>query len=235
MKLEHDEDSLLLSFYFLHLCPTTTYKKHFRTAQHHHDHQASLNLPRHHHHWRLPRTHHRIQIHFLLFFRSTHSNHTCILIGTGLWTLAHGFTIGKARLKYANLAKKDGEPNVDERYLLPNLYAQGTSKHVRAFNCIQRSHQQIFETFTTVVLSGIMGCISFPICTALSTFTYAIGRYQLSKGYAEAAEESSGGGPDASKRYKYPLAKFMWYGFLCNVMLGMGSCGLIIGGMKTFG
>lgn len=157
----------------------------------------------------------------------------CILIGTGLWTLAHGFTIGKARLKYANLAKKDGEPNVDERYLLPNLYAQGTSKHVRAFNCIQRSHQQIFETFTTVVLSGIMGSITFPICTALSTFTYAIGRYQLSKGYAEAAEES--GGADASKRYKYPLAKFMWYGFLCNVMLGMGSCGLMIGGMKTFG
>ncbi|KAK1739164.1 hypothetical protein QTG54_010480 [Skeletonema marinoi] len=155
----------------------------------------------------------------------------CILIGTGLWTLAHGFTVGKARIKYATLAKKDGETNVDERYLLPNLYAQGTSKHVRAFNCIQRSHQQIFETYTTVVLSGVMGAISFPICTAVSTFVYAVGRYQLSTGYAEAAEE----GGDASKRYKYPLAKFMWYGFLCNVLLGMGSCGLIVGGKKTVG
>ena len=139
--------------------------------------------------------------------------------------------MGKARIKYAALAKKDGETNVDERYLLPNLYAQGTSKHVRAFNCIQRSHQQIFETYTTVVLSGVMGAISFPICTAVSTFVYAVGRYQLSTGYAEAAEE----GGDASKRYKYPLAKFMWYGFLCNVLLGMGSCGLIVGGKKTVG
>eukprot|EP00574_Skeletonema_japonicum_P014643 CAMPEP_0201714214 /NCGR_PEP_ID=MMETSP0593-20130828/796_1 /ASSEMBLY_ACC=CAM_ASM_000672 /TAXON_ID=267983 /ORGANISM="Skeletonema japonicum, Strain CCMP2506" /LENGTH=200 /DNA_ID=CAMNT_0048203479 /DNA_START=91 /DNA_END=693 /DNA_ORIENTATION=+ len=155
----------------------------------------------------------------------------CILIGTGLWTLAHGFTIGKARIKYAALAKKDGEPNVDERYLLPNLYAQGTSKHAKAFNCIQRSHQHIFETFTTATLSGIMGAISFPICTAVSTLMYAVGRYQLSKGYAEAGAEE--GGADASKRYKYPMAKFMWYGFLGNVLLGMGSCGLIIGGKKT--
>jgi len=155
-----------------------------------------------------------------------------ILIGTGFWTLAHGFTVGKARSKYAELAKKDGEPNVDERYLLPNLYAQGTSKHAKAFNCIQRSHQQIFETFTTVTLSGIMGAISFPICTAVSTLMYAVGRYQLSKGYAEAGSEGSG---DASKRYKYPLAKYMWYGFLGNVLLGMGSCGLIISGKKRVG
>ncbi len=151
-----------------------------------------------------------------------------ILIGTGFWTLAHGFTVGKARAKYAELAKKDGEENVEERYLLPNLYAQGTSKHAKAFNCIQRSHQQIFETFTTVTLSGIMASISFPICTAVSTLMYAVGRYQLSKGYAEAEG-------DASKRYKYPLAKYMWYGFLGNVLLGMGSCGLIISGKKTLG
>ena len=42
-----------------------------------------------------------------------------ILIGTGFWTLAHGFKVGKARTKYAELAKKDGEKDVDERFLLP--------------------------------------------------------------------------------------------------------------------
>ena len=42
-----------------------------------------------------------------------------VLIGTGFWTLMHGFKVGKARTKYAELAKKDGEENVDERYLLP--------------------------------------------------------------------------------------------------------------------
>lgn len=136
-------------------------------------------------------------------------------------------------MKYAELAKKDGEKNVDERYLLPNLYAQGTSKHAKAFNCIQRSHQHIFETFTTAVLSGMIGSISFPICTSISTLLYAVGRYQLSKGYAACAGVEEGG--DASKRYKYPMAKFMWYGFLGNVLLGMGSCGLIISGKKTVG
>ena len=32
-----------------------------------------------------------------------------ILIGTGFWTLTHGFQVGKARSKYSELAKKDGE------------------------------------------------------------------------------------------------------------------------------
>ena len=150
-----------------------------------------------------------------------------ILLGTGFWALMHGFAVGAARAKYAELARKDGEKDVDERYLLPNLYAQGTSKHVRAFNCMQRSHQQIFETFTTAVLSGVVGCITFPVCTALSTFLYAVGRYHLSKGYADAEGE-------AGKRYQYPLAMYMWYGFLGNMLLGMGSCALmIVGGMKT--
>ena len=42
-----------------------------------------------------------------------------ILIGTGFWALAHGMKVGKARTKYAELAKKDGEKDVDERYMLP--------------------------------------------------------------------------------------------------------------------
>lgn len=42
-----------------------------------------------------------------------------IIIGTGFWTLIHGFKVGKARTKYAELAKMDGEQYVDERYMLP--------------------------------------------------------------------------------------------------------------------
>ncbi|KAL7524152.1 hypothetical protein ACHAXR_000453 [Thalassiosira sp. AJA248-18] len=149
-----------------------------------------------------------------------------ILIGTGFWTLAHGMKVGKARTKYSELAKKDGEKDVDERYMLPNLYAQGTSKHVRAFNCIQRSHQHIFETFTTAVIGGLAGAVTFPISTSISTLMYAVGRYYLSNGYANADG-------DASKRYTPPLARFMWYGFLGNITLGMASCALIISGKKT--
>ena len=54
-----------------------------------------------------------------------------------------------------------------------------------------------------------------------------VGRYYLSKGYAECEG-------DATARYKYPVAKFMWYGFLGNVALGVASCALIISGKKTF-
>ncbi len=86
-----------------------------------------------------------------------------------------GFTVGQARNMYAELARKDGEEDVDERYLLPNLYAQGTSKHARAFNCVQRSHQHIFETYTQAVLGGLAGMISLPVTTAISSLMYAIG------------------------------------------------------------
>ncbi|KAL9181815.1 hypothetical protein ACHAXT_012158 [Thalassiosira profunda] len=132
------------------------------------------------------------------------------------------------RLTLSLLASTSSQ-DVDERFAYPNLYAQGTSKHVRAFNCVQRSHQQIYETFTTAVVSGLAASLTFPLCSAASTLTYAVGRYYLSKGYAEAAEE----GGDASKRYKYPLAKYMWFGYLGNIALGMASCVMIVSGKKA--
>lgn len=58
-----------------------------------------------------------------------------ILIGMGFWSVAHGMSVSQARTKYMELAKKDGEKDVEERYGFPNLYAQGTSKHVR--ECLQ--------------------------------------------------------------------------------------------------
>ena len=43
---------------------------------------------------------------------------------TYLWALIYGMSVGKARLEYAELAQKDGEKDVEERYKLPNLYAR---------------------------------------------------------------------------------------------------------------
>jgi len=140
-----------------------------------------------------------------------------ILIGTGFWTFAHGMKVGAARKKYQELAKKDGETDVEERYALPNLYAQGTSKHARAFNCVQRSHQHIFETLNQVILTGLIGAVNFPISTAVSTLVYAIGRYSLSNAYADAEG-------DPSKRYSHPLARYMWFGFLGNTLIAVLSC-----------
>lgn len=113
--------------------------------------------------------------------------------------------------------------------LYSNLYAQGTSPHARAFNCIQRSHQHIFETFGLAAISGYVGSLVFPITTGMSTLIYSVGRYYLSKGYAECCEDG-----DPSKRYKYPLARGTWYGLLGNVLLGMGACALVACGKKKF-
>jgi hypothetical protein len=141
-----------------------------------------------------------------------------ILIGTGFWSLAYGMVVGKARAKAIEDAKADGEKDVEERYGLPNLYAQGTSKHALTYNAVQRSHQHIFETFGTVVLTAMVGAFSFPISTALSTLTYAVGRVAFSNAYAK----SEG---DASKRYSSSkLSKYMWYGIMGNIFLGACSC-----------
>ena len=75
-----------------------------------------------------------------------------VLLGVGFFALVHGMGVGAARRKYTELAKKDGEKDTEERYGLPNLYVDGNTKHARAFNAIQRSHQHIFETFPSVIL-----------------------------------------------------------------------------------
>jgi hypothetical protein len=144
-----------------------------------------------------------------------------IFMGVGFWGLTHGMEVGKARAKYMELAKKDGEKDVEERYGLPNLYAQGTSKHARAFNAIQRSHQHIFETYSAAAIMGCSAALSFPVTAALMTLTYAIGRISLSQGYANCEG-------DASKRYSSKFAVLMWYGFIGNALLGAASCIKII-------
>jgi hypothetical protein len=148
-----------------------------------------------------------------------------ILIGVGFFSLVHGFAVGSARKKYMDLAKQDGEKDTEERYGLPNLYAQGTSKHARAFNGVQRSHQHIMETYTSVCIAGLMGAYNFPIVTAVSTLVFAVGRVALTKGYA--ATEG-----DASKRYSSPLAFFMWYGLVLNFFLGFLSAGMTLSTVK---
>lgn len=140
-----------------------------------------------------------------------------ILSGMSFWVLLHGFlVVNTARSKYTKQAKTDGEKDVEERYGYPNLYAQGTSKNVRAFNCVQRSHQHIFETFPQICLMSMVGAVYYPITTAATLTSYCIGRYTMSQGYAN-------GDGDASKRYSSALAMFNWYGFLSTLVVAAVS------------
>jgi glutathione S-transferase len=146
-----------------------------------------------------------------------------VLMTTGLWIISYGMKVGQARKKAIDQAKKDGEENVIERYGLPNLYAQGTSKNAIQFNCVQRSHQQCFEHYTQAVVTGLMGAVSYPLLTAGSSLLYFVGRRAFSTGYATG---------DPKNRYGSALAKYMWYGLLMNHMLGMFSCANWVVGKK---
>lgn len=139
-----------------------------------------------------------------------------VLLGVGFFALVHGMEVGKARKRYMELAKKDGEKDAEERYSLPNLYVDGNTKNARAFNAFQRSHQHIFETLPTAMLGGLVAAYQFPICAAVSTSLFAVGRIVQCLNYAK----SEG---DASKRYDNPIARYMWYGLLCNILLGFAS------------
>jgi MAPEG family len=149
-----------------------------------------------------------------------------ILIGTGFWMTMHGMAVGQARKKYMELAKKGGEKDVEERYDLPNLYAQGTSQHARAFNCAQRSHQHIFETWTQCVVASAVSVVNFPITTAVLTLLYSVGRMSLTNDYYKAEG-------DASKRYAHKFVSMnTWYGLIGLYVLGMISSVKMIAGEK---
>jgi hypothetical protein len=148
-----------------------------------------------------------------------------ILTGIGFWALTFGFKVGEARAKFKKLAAADGEANVEERYGLPNLYVDGNTKAARAFNCAQRAHQHIFETLPSVMLTGMMGALQYPITTAISTLMYAVGRIQLSNSYYN-------GEGDVTKRYESSLAFLTWYGLLMNFMLSFLSCANMVAGGK---
>jgi MAPEG family len=136
-----------------------------------------------------------------------------ILVGTGFWAMMHGFKVGEARKKYMALAKADGEVDAETRYDLPNMYVDGKSKHAKAFNCVQRSHQHIFETFGQLCTSSLIAWMSYPIASAVTTLSYSIGRYYLSTDYAKCEGEPS-------KRYSNQLAMLTWYGLLSTSVLG---------------
>jgi hypothetical protein len=148
-----------------------------------------------------------------------------LLIATGFWITAYGMNVASARKKAIEAAKKDGEQDVELRYGFPNLYAQGTSKHARIFNCVQRSHQHILESFTQVSIAALAGAVYFPICSAVATLLWLIGRVAFSNCYAN--KEG-----DPAKRYSSPFSRLIYYGMMILYLLGFFSCVNMIAGKK---
>ena len=135
-----------------------------------------------------------------------------LLLTTGacFWLTLHGFSVGSARSKYMELARKDGEKDVDARYSLPNLYVDGPSKHARAFNCVQRSHQQAFETLPQLLFFTATAALAYPLAAAANVALWLVGRVTWTAGYAQ-----SGGDP--AKRYDHPLAFLIFASYMAQV------------------
>ncbi|KAG7340400.1 MAPEG family protein [Nitzschia inconspicua] len=147
-----------------------------------------------------------------------------IILGfTYIWVLMLGMKVSQARNKYLKLAEKDGEKDVQERYAYPNLYAQGTTKNVRAFNCVQRSHQQVLETFTGYIMTALFAGLEFPITASIFCTLWLYSRSLWVSSYAE----SEG---DPSKRYDKPFSSFFWNAMLVLWMTcNMSAVSMLLG------
>ena len=134
-----------------------------------------------------------------------------VLSGISLWLISHSLSIGRSRLKYMELASKDGEAHVKERYGLPNLYVEGVSKHARAFNCVQRSHQQTLESFPQFLFFSISASLCFPLTSTITCALWWYARVVWTNGYAK----SEG---DPAQRYSHPFSRFIWTGLLVQFL-----------------
>lgn len=150
-----------------------------------------------------------------------------VVVISYLWVLSVGMSVGFKRYKYKELAKKDGEKDVDARYLLPNLYAQGTSKHVKAFNCVQRSHQQILETLPGYLITVLISGLEFPVTTFLAAVVWLVSRMVWVKGYAA----SMG---DPSQRYSHALSRLFWFSKLTLFFTTLMVALQLVVGRKIF-
>lgn len=138
------------------------------------------------------------------------------LTAFNFWTVTYGMTVGRARKKYREMAEKDGEKDTYQRYNLPNLYVDGNTKPARAFNCVQRSHQQMIESLTQLNVAAILSAFSYPLVASFLTVLHFASRTVWCKCYADSEGEPG-------NRYNHPLSKHIWTSLLGLLILSFLS------------
>jgi uncharacterized MAPEG superfamily protein len=102
------------------------------------------------------------------------------LISTGLVLIVLGLKVANARkVAIAAAAKKGDDKDAEARYSYPKMYAEGFSEDAKAFNCVQRGHQQAFETYTQFVIMSIVGGIKFPVITTGAGLMWCFARLKV--------------------------------------------------------
>eukprot|EP01123_Difflugia_compressa_P007151 TRINITY_DN196_c0_g1_i1.p1 TRINITY_DN196_c0_g1~~TRINITY_DN196_c0_g1_i1.p1 ORF type:complete len:171 (+),score=17.86 TRINITY_DN196_c0_g1_i1:62-514(+) len=80
---------------------------------------------------------------------------------------------------------------------LPYLYADRADAErdpqKKRFNCLQRGHQNLLESYTTQLLLLLIGGIKHPLISAVLGIVYCIGAYSFAVGYEKGPEKRYSG------------------------------------------
>jgi glutathione S-transferase len=117
-----------------------------------------------------------------------------------LWTrLTHNSALFTPLDHHLHTQVMKARKDCDVHY--PNLYATpGYHKMADKFNRVQRGHQSMFETFTSMTVMGLIGGIKHPIAAAIAGVAYNLGCVLYMMGYADTSVDvdtarHSKGGP----------------------------------------
>ena len=123
--------------------------------------------------------------------------------------LTLGFKVAAARKLYTDKALKDGDKDAEARYAYPKLYAEGFSDPAKAFNCVQRAHQQALETYPQFLALSLVGGVQYPLTCAVGGALWVWARWVWAEGYATG---------DPSKRYGHVVSRGIWTGLLVQII-----------------
>ena len=65
----------------------------------------------------------------------------------------------------------------------PTLYLDSSDKNAKAYNCVQRAHQNSLENLSSFYALLFVAGIRFPIAAAASAAIYNLGRIMYFRGY----------------------------------------------------
>jgi glutathione S-transferase len=71
----------------------------------------------------------------------------------------------------------------------PTLYAESSHKHAKAFNCVQRAHQQTLEWMAPVMVMTAANGLVFPIAAAQCCAVWTVGKILYINGYSSGDPE----------------------------------------------
>ena len=104
---------------------------------------------------------------------------------------------------------------------------EGTTKNVRAFNCVQRSHQQILETLPGYFITVLVAGLEYPVATFCFASVWLYSRIVWAKGYSASLG-------DVAQRYSHPHSSLFWSCMLALLVMSWLVAIQMVVGRKIF-